>query len=189
MRFAAIDFETANYRHASVCAVGLAIFEDGQLVDSLYRLVHPPRGCGWFRPDFIEIHGITHNDVFNEPEFPAIAEQLLPRLTSADIVIAHNARFDIRKLQGTLDHFAIPGPCFEYLCTYRLARQVWPDLPGHGLAAVAGHIGHVFEHHHALADAQAAGCVLLAMMREKGVASPRQLAEAVGIEPGEFPLE
>jgi len=185
-RFAALDFETANYRHASVCAVGLAVFDDGRLVDSLYRLIRPPKGCGWFRDDFIEIHGITHLDVLNEPEFPVIAEELLPRLASADIVIAHKAAFDIAKLRGSLDHFGLPYPQFDYLCTVQLARRVWPTLANHQLDTVVEHIGHQFQHHHAGADAEAAGRVMLAMMKQVGVKTSRELAQALGVEIGQF---
>jgi hypothetical protein len=39
-----IDFETANCAYASICAAGLAIFEDGILAESLYWLVRPPKG-------------------------------------------------------------------------------------------------------------------------------------------------
>lgn len=190
MRFGAIDFETANnYSDAAICAAGLAVFEDWHLAESRYWLVRPPKGSGYFWPSFIEIHGITHNDVFHEPEFPTIAGQLLPYLAAVDLVIAHNAVFDMRKLQGTLEHFGVPCPGFHYLCTYRLAQQAWPDLASHALDALAEHIGHQFEHHHAQADAEAAGWVLLAMMREKGANTPRDLAQKLGVETGEFPLE
>ena len=61
----------------SICAAGLAVFEDGVLTESLYWLVKLPKGYGWFRDDFIEVHGLTHLDVLNAPEFPAIAPEFL----------------------------------------------------------------------------------------------------------------
>jgi DNA polymerase III epsilon subunit-like protein len=82
---------------------------------------------------------------------------LLPFLTAADLVIAHNAQFDIRKLNGTLSHFGIPCPSFPTLCTCKTAKRAWPELPNHKLSTVAGHIGHHFCHHNALDDAEAAG--------------------------------
>ncbi len=100
MKFASIDFETANHSDASICAAGMAVFEDGKLTESTYWLVRPPKGHGWFLDGFIEIHGLTHLDVLDEPQFSEIAPEFLARLTSADVVIAHNAEFDIRKLRG-----------------------------------------------------------------------------------------
>ncbi|HTV62854.1 MAG TPA: DNA polymerase III, partial [Verrucomicrobiae bacterium] len=61
-----------------MCAAGLAVFENGALTESLYWLVKPPKGHGWFREDFTEeFHGLTHLDVLRAPEFSAIAPDFL----------------------------------------------------------------------------------------------------------------
>jgi DNA polymerase III subunit epsilon len=185
MNFTGIDFETANYSDASICAAGLAVFENGELAESPYWLVRPPKGHGWFQ--FTDCHGLTHLDVLDAPEFSAIAPEFLDRLAVADIVIAHNASFDMGKLRGTLAHFDIPCPSFDYLCTCRLAKRVWPELPNHQLGTLAAHIGHKFRHHHAQDDAETAGRVLLAMMKHKNASSPRELLQMVGMEPERFP--
>ena len=102
MKFVAIDFETANGCDQSICAAGVAVFNHGHLADSFYSLIRPPKGYGFFRPDWITgCHGIRHTDVYNAPEFPAIAPEIFARLAAADVVIAHNAQFDMRKLCGT----------------------------------------------------------------------------------------
>lgn len=175
MKFTAFDVETANRSDESICAIGLAVFEDGQLAESKYWLVRPPKGAGWFIDEFIAIHGITHVTVRDVPEFPAIAPELFARLAVADIVIAHKADFDMRLLRGTARHFGLTPPEFDYLCTLQLARRVWPQLPDHQLSTLAARIGHNFKHHHAGEDAEAAGRILLAMMKEKNVAGPRAL--------------
>jgi DNA polymerase-3 subunit epsilon len=187
MNFTSLDFETANYSRVSICAAGLAVFTDGQLTESPYWLVKPPKGHGWFLPEFTEeCHGLTHLDVLDAPEFSAIALDLLARLTQADLVIAHNAPFDIGHLRETLDHFGLPRPEFDYVCTRQLAKRVWPELENHQLATLTAHIGHQFNHHHAQADAEAAGRVLLAMMRHANAATPRELLEKVGMKPKRF---
>ena len=176
-----IDFETANLSDASICAAGLAVFEDGQLVEARHWLVRPPKGHGFFREDFSECHGIEWSDVRDEPEFPAIAQEIICRLTRADLVIAHNAAFDMRKLRGTLSHFCISCPEFNYLCTLRAARKVWPDLPGHGLGMLAAHIGHQFRHHNAQDDAEAAGRVLYAMLSASNAQNPIEFFGQIGL--------
>lgn len=181
-KFAAFDFETANYSRLSICAAGLAVFEDGTLTESLYWLVRPPKGHGWFREDFIECHGLTHLDVLDAPEFSAIAREFLARLGRADFVVAHNAEFDIGHLRETLEYFGLPCPAFDYLCTCALSRRIWPELPSHSLSNLAAHIGHEFNHHHAQADAEAAGRVLLAMMKEVGATTRAELSLKAGIE-------
>jgi len=186
MNFISIDFETANRSRVSICAAGMAVFEDGKLAETPYWLVRPPKPHGWFLPDFIEIHHLTHLDVLDAPEFPAIAPELLARLNRADIVIAHNATFDIGHLRETLDHFGLPWPEFDYVCTCQLARRVWPELPNHQLSTLTAHIGHKFNHHHAQADAEAAGRVLLAMMKQVNANTPRELLQKAGIVPRRF---
>ena len=183
MNFAAIDFETANHWDESICAAGLAVFENGRMVESRHWLIRPPRGFGGFRDDFIAVHGIRHTDVYGQPEFPAIAPEIFIRLAATDIVIAHKADFDMRKLRGTAKYFGLKVPAFDYLCTCQLARRVWPQLPDHQLPSVAAHIGHEFVHHNALADAEAAGLILLAMMQAFRATGPRALAEMLGLRP------
>ncbi len=184
--FVAFDFETANPSRVSICAAGLAVFEDAQLTEAPYWLVRPPKGHGWFHEIFIECHGLTHLDVLNAPEFPAIAPEILTRLTRADLVIAHNATFDIEHLRETLDHFGLPRPEFDYICTCQLARRVWPELGNHQLSTLTAHISHDFNHHNAQADAQATGLVLLAMMQHASATTPRELLRKTGLEPKRF---
>jgi DNA polymerase-3 subunit epsilon len=186
MIIVSLDFETANPSRVSICAAGLAVFEDGQLTEAPYWLVRPPKGKGWFWDSFIEIHHLTHLDVLDAPEFPAIAPELLARLTRADIVIAHKASFDMDHLRATLNHFGLACPAFDYVCTCNLARRIWPALPDHKLGTLAAHIGHEFNHHHAQADAVAAGRVLLAMMKYVGANTPRELLQKTGIVPKRF---
>jgi len=173
MKIVAIDFETANHSRISMCAASVAVFEDGELIESPYWLVKPPKGYGWFIEEWTkEIHGLSHRDVHHAPEFSQIADEFLSRLTSADFVVAHNARFDLDVLRQTLDHFQIPQPAFHYLCTCTLARRVWPELPNHQLSTVAAHIGHKFQHHHAQDDAVAAGRVMLEVMTRMQIGQP-----------------
>jgi DNA polymerase-3 subunit epsilon len=186
MNFVSLDFETANHSRVSICAAGMAVFEDGELTETPYWLVRPPKPYGWFLPDFIEIHHLTHLDVLDAPEFPAIAPEFLARLARADLVIAHKADFDLDHLRATLDHFGLPRPEFDYVCTCQLARRVWPELENHQLSTLTAHIGHKFNHHHAQADAEAAGRVLLAMMKQVNANAPRVLLQKAGMEPKRF---
>lgn len=186
MNFVSLDFETANPSRVSICAAGMAVFEDGNLTEAPYWLVRPPKGHGWFHEIFIEYHGLTHLDVLDAPEFSAIAPEFLARLNRADLVIAHNAAFDLGHLRDTLDHFGLPRPEFDYLCTCNLAKRIWPELPNHQLSTLTAHIGHEFNHHHAQSDAEAAGRVLLAMMKQVNASTPRELLQWAGMVPKQF---
>jgi DNA polymerase-3 subunit epsilon len=99
----------------------------------------------------------------------------MAHLTCVDIVVAHNAQFEISALRATLSHFGFVSPEFDYLCTCRLARRVWSELPNHRLSTLMAHIGHDFCHRHAQSDAEAAGRVLLAMMKHMNATTPREM--------------
>jgi DNA polymerase III subunit epsilon len=186
VNFVSLDFETANYSRVSICAAALAVFE-GQLTEAPYWPVRPPKGHGWFLEEFTEdCHGLTWFDVQYASEFSAIAPEFLERLTRSDIVIAHNAPFDLGVLRATLDHFGLRCREFDYFCTCSLARRVWPDLPHYDLKSLAVHIGHDFNHHHAQADAEAAGRVLLAMMKHTSAKTPSALLRKADMVPKRF---
>ena len=63
---------------------------------------------------------------------------------------------------------------------------IWPDLPNHQLNTLADYIGHKFQHHQAKADAEAAGRVLLAMMKHVGANTPRELLQKAEMDPRRF---
>ena len=90
--FAAIDFETANERRDSACAVGLAWIEGGRVVRRESRLIRPPQLR--FSPGNIRVHGILPADVRDAPTFPEVIAEFLPDL-SGGLMLAHNAGFDM----------------------------------------------------------------------------------------------
>lgn len=190
MKIASIDFETANHSRVSMCAASVAVFKDGELVDSPYWLVKPPKGHGFFLPEWTEsCHGLSWFDVKNAPEFSEIADEMIGQLCDADVVIAHNASFDLGVLRAALEHFQRPQPRFQYLCTLQLARRQWPQLPNHQLSTLAAHISCDLQHHQAQSDAIAAGKIMLAVMRELQVRSAAELAHAAQVQFSSYPNE
>ena len=61
--FTAIDFETANPAMDSACQLGLAVVQNGVIVERRDWLICPPTE----RFDFTYIHGITWRDVADTP--------------------------------------------------------------------------------------------------------------------------
>ena len=48
-RFAAVDFETATPERSSACAVGIAVFDSGEVRQATSRLIKPPGNeYDWF---------------------------------------------------------------------------------------------------------------------------------------------
>lgn len=177
----AIDFETANACRSSPCSVGVVIVKGGQVTDTFYRLVKPEGNC--FDAFNISIHGITPEDVENEPEFPGVWEGLKPILESG-LVIAHNASFDMSVLRHTLELYGLPFPAFNYTCSRIVAKKAWPDLLSFALSVVADHLGIEFEHHHALSDAEASARIALRACEQLEADSLESLAQKTGIRHG-----
>lgn len=163
--FVAIDVETANADCASICQIGMAHFEAGQLVDQWVSLVDP---CAAFRADNTRIHGICASAVRGQPTFAVIHSHLLQRLSGA-IVVSHTS-FDYTAIDRASQLHGLPMPTCTWLDSAKVARRVWPEVArhGYGLANLAARLGVQFRHHDALHDAIAAGQVLLHALAHSG---------------------
>lgn len=163
MDFVAIDFETANEKRSSPCAIGIAEVSAGRLTGARSWLIRPPQG--YFDRFNVSIHGITEADVAGAPEFDELWPILLPYL-DGKTVIAHNAGFDISVLKHTLDHYGIEPPRLRYACTVVISKLAWPDRSTYRLNAMADHLGITFRHHDAGEDAEACAKIALKACRQ-----------------------
>lgn len=172
MRALAIDFETANEQRSSPCSVGLAWIEDGAVVRVEERLIRP-RDMRFSRFN-IAVHGIRPEDVEDAAEFPEVIEEFEADLADT-LVIAHNASFDMSVLRASYQLYGVACPDIDYVCTLKMAKVVWRELPSHRLNEVSRHIDFSFRHHNAAEDAHACGEVALAAARKLKVSSLRDL--------------
>lgn len=176
-----IDFETANPFWGSICAVGVAAVRGGEAVMARNVLVKPHGEYGKFNRDNIRVHGITPAMVESAPEFPVVYEELGPLIENS-IVAAHNTEFDINCLKDALTIYGLPIPSFEYFCSCELSRAVWKGLKNYKLKTVSKHLGYVFKHHDAGADALACANIIIRAMEETGISDIRALAEKTGVK-------
>ena len=172
--FVALDVETANSDYASICSIGAARFERGAIVDEFYTLVDPQ---DYFAAVNVGIHGIDRDKVARAPRF---AEALL-RLNEfvADSVVVHHTQFDRSAISQAAARAKLPPPSWRWLDSALVTRRTWPhrSRDGYGLAEVCRMIGYRFAHHDALADAKAAGHVILAAMRKTGARTIEPIIE------------
>lgn len=186
MRFAAIDFETANSFIGSICAIGLAVVEDGSIKDRKYWLVKPHRDYEYFDPFNVMIHGITGNMVKNEEEFDSIYKKELLPLIQDGILIAHNASFDMSALRHVLDLYQIEYPEVQYLCTYKAALKTWDGLENYKLDTISRFLDFKFKHHNAGEDALACANILLAILNKNKLDDIIQLSNIIGLKIGQL---
>ncbi|WBW99136.1 exonuclease domain-containing protein [Oceanirhabdus sp. W0125-5] len=156
--FVAIDFETANEKRNSACALGITVVESGEVVEEKYWLIKPYENR--FAPMNIWIHGITQEDVEDSPTFDEIWNEIKPYI-EGKFVIAHNAAFDISVLRRTLDTYNIQYPSFQYACTVVMSKNYYDGVANYKLNTLANALGIEFKHHHASEDATAAARIFI----------------------------
>ena len=183
MDFVAIDFETANERRCSPCALGLAVVNAGRVAETAYWLIRPKELV--FNPYNIFIHGITEEDVRDKPELPDLWPTIR-RYVEGKMVLAHNASFDMSVLRHTLIEYRIGFPEFQYCCTRIIAKKTWPGFPTYRLDFVAASLGVQFEHHQALEDALACAEIARRAIEVAGGTSVQELADRVGMRIGKM---
>ncbi len=186
MDFTAIDFETANSSSASACAVGLARVRDGRVVAAEGWLITPPPGHDRFFALNTGIHGITANDVVGAPGW----SDQLPRLAAFvgdDVLVAHNAGFDMRVLRSACEATADECPPFRYVCSLQVARKTY-ELDSYRLPAVAAAAGHLdFAHHDAAADALACAQIMIDASARAGAGDIVELTMLLGLRVPQIP--
>ena len=155
--FAAIDFETANNERSSVCAVGVVIVRDGEIVDTFYSLIQPEPN--YYSYWCTRVHGLCCDDTDDAPIFPEVWKQIEPLIQGLPLV-AHNSRFDEGCLRAVYRTYQMDYPDYIFLDTLRASRRALPHLSNHQLHTVAAALGYDLKnHHHALADAEAAAWI------------------------------
>jgi len=159
MKLIAIDFETANNHRESACAVGITVFESGELSEEHYYLIKPHSKYNNFSWRNIEIHGITDKMVEDALEWDSVFEKI-QHLFRDCYVVAHNVAFDIGVFKSLNYLYHISFPAFPYFCTVELTRKLYPHLQNHKLNTVCEYMGISLNHHEASSDARACGLIV-----------------------------
>lgn len=155
-RFAAIDFETADYGRDSACSLSVVIAENGKIIKKKSALIRPPRRDLIFS----YLHGIRWTDVAKKPEFAEIWQELNNLFDGVEFIAAHNASFDRGVLHTCCAMSDITPPDISYLCTMKLARSLWGLYPTK-LPDVCRYFGIPLNHHEAESDALACAKIVL----------------------------
>ena len=156
-RYIAFDVETPNRYNNRMSAIGIAVIEDGQIVDTFYSLVDPEQPFDWFNS---VLTGINEETVFDAPSFPEVWEQIEP-IMSSGILVAHNASFDMGVMRKCLDSYEIEWkPYVKGICTVTMGRSILPGI-SHKLNDLCDYYGICLNHHQADSDSQACAEILL----------------------------
>ena len=173
--FIAIDFETANPKRVSACALGYAKVRDCEIIETNGYLIKPVGGHAPFQS---KIHGIKEEHTIDKPEFG----ELFPEIQ--DIfnypLVAHSL-FDKQVLNALSSHFALELN-FEYTNSCAVAKKQLPNIKNHKLKTLTKHFGiPKFKHHDATEDSIACAKIFL-KLREYEKQEPVKSIEAEAIE-------
>lgn len=173
LNFVAIDFETANNRRDSACAIGLVKVVDGRIIDTAHYLIRPPTR----EFIFTYIHGLSWKDVANAPDFGELWPSIAPWFDGAEFLAAHNAPFDKGVLNACCASYSLAQPGLPFRCTVQIARSSWKIYPTK-LPDVCRKLNIALDHHQALSDAMACAQIVLSahkhMAERKLLADPQQ---------------
>ncbi|MDO4564811.1 MAG: exonuclease domain-containing protein [Clostridia bacterium] len=146
--YVALDLETTGFEAGidEIIEFGAARVRGGEVVETFQQLVKPQYGIS---PEIARITGITNDMVADCPRI----EEVLPRFldfVGDDVVVAHNANFDVNFLIYASDDYDFPN---DFIDTLRWARRLL-KLDHHRLPDVVAALEiPVSEHHRALSDA------------------------------------
>jgi DNA polymerase III subunit epsilon len=160
-KFAAIDFETADYGRDSACSLGVVLVDGVQVVGMSHFLIRPPRR----QFVFSYLHGITYADVADKPPFFEIWPKVQELLDGVEFIAAHSATFDRSVLFECCRASGHPLPAVQFQCTVKLARKAWGIRPTR-LPNVCQFLGIPLQHHHAESDAVACANIVIAARRQ-----------------------
>lgn len=181
--FISIDFETANEKRASVCQIALIYYKGDDIIDEKEWLVKPPAQYNYFNDINIQIHHITPDDVKNAPEFNELWNDIKP-LIENQVLVAHNAPFDISVLRSLIDIYDLDCADFEFVCTCNVARKTWDNQINYTLKNIANYLGYIFNHHDAHDDARICGKILIEAMKIHNCKTIKELASKIDMQIG-----
>ncbi|WP_168176573.1 exonuclease domain-containing protein [Williamsia sp. 1135] len=183
LNYTAIDFETANSYRGSPCSVGLVRVRNGVPDETRHWMMQPPDRVDDFAPFNVSLHGITRAQVAEQPRWRDVLPDIVDFIGD-DVVVAHNAGFDIGVVRYACAADDIDWPDVSFLCTMVLARRAL-SLPAYRLPYVVAALdGGVIDHHDALADALGVVHVVRELAAMHNAQDIFELAESVGVSIG-----
>ena len=154
MIFFSLDVETANPDYSSICQIGIAKFEDEEIIDTWSVLINPKV---YFDPVNVSIHGIKESDIKKALTFKKFYPSLREIIENQYVV--HHMPFDRIAINRACEEQQLSKIQVKWIDSAKLTRRVWKQFSsrGYGLKNISKHLGIELKHHDALEDAIAAG--------------------------------
>ena len=184
-KFAIVDIETTGGKPGrdKIIEIAVVIIEKNEIIDRYESLIDPE--CA-IPTNITYLTGIDQAMVMGKPKFYEIAKKIV-ELTEGCVFVAHNVRFDYTFIR---EQFKSLG--FTYsrktLCTVRLSRKVFHDLPKHSLGFLIKHFDiSVEDRHRAMADVLATWFVFKKIQQSEVFESEMDSIISMGIKESLLP--
>lgn len=125
--YIAIDFETANNKRISACALGIVFVKDGKIADKESNFIKPPEG-ETFNSRHINIHGIKPEDIELSLNFKQLWDVFLKHFFNNNLIVLHNSSMDASIIKQLVYYYNIQDYKVKYIDTMQLAKRY--NYPG-----------------------------------------------------------
>lgn len=185
-KFVSFDTETTGLGgDARIVELAFVRFEKGEIAENWSSFLNP-EGVDWENENVkkaMEINHIEKTALVGAPSFMDVFHHVAAHIRSADVLVAHNAEYDLRLLEQ--EHKAHKGTSFPIqpklvLCTKLLSHKLHPQERLHNLAVTAPRWGVQQDGaHRAASDAITCGRILHAMRLKNAIPSDFSELEAL----------
>lgn len=131
--FAVVDVEGNGCSPQEIVEIAVVHIRDGRTQPPRVWMARPERAITTLATS---VHGITNEDVADQPPFANFAEELKAELEST-IVVGHHVAVDLGLLAYELPGWQ-PGTAID---TLRLSKHVFPEFGSHSLEALSTRLG------------------------------------------------
>ncbi|RCW50158.1 PolC-type DNA polymerase III [Paenibacillus prosopidis] len=183
-QYVVFDIETTGLSVINNKIIELAgvKMKDGKEIDRFSTLLNPHEKIPYH---ITQLTNINDDMVKDAPDLEPKLREFIDFIGD-DVLVAHNARFDIGFIQANCKALGMPEVKNPVLDTLELARFIHPSLKNHRLNTLADKYKISLENHHrAVDDSLALGGILYGLIAdaaERNITNLHQLNDYVGID-------
>ncbi len=162
--FTIVDVETTgtNASRNSVIEVGMVKIRGLEIAENFRTFINPACPIPYY---ISQLTGIYNSDVAAAPYFDEAAISIKEFLADS-VFTAHNLQFDLGFIKSEFNRAEIDLPVTPGLCTLKLSRRIFPELPSKSLGSVTRHLQILHKNaHRALGDATVTAKLLLRIIK------------------------
>lgn len=151
--FSVVDVETTGIsaRTNRIIEIGIITFCGNEVLNRYHSFINPGISIPY---EITSLTGITDDDVADAPSFEDAAQEIYAHLENS-VLLGHNLNFDYQFLQSEFFRAGITDFQRIQICTLKISRRLYPELPSKSLGKVAYHLRiKVEQAHRALDDAE-----------------------------------